>query len=349
MRSEQSLVFKMTIEERDSPPVGLPLDASGSPLPLELACIQHFHERRSVGDTGPLPERGTVGQEVTPDPNTIRTLGRSAPPRTTYRESFRVRFDDPARYFSCRAEAPNGIAVEFRLVARPRVDHVFMASYALYSGPKRKGGFDCYFVGLIAIALDQDLPEQVKRLVKTGLDDLMYRRCGPGRPRFGNFEPWIATHEESIGDGAVEVSIDESRNLTIRINTTAVSDLTLQDREAAQQWIARVQRQLARRRGAPAEFSRDELRAAYRNLVPICSALLHAAPQGAWPPFRTRAAALAQVGTIVQGDAPAPYRRAIADAMIAYKRRPSATALARSVLSLWTSLSLDWVRRATRD
>ena len=339
----------MTLEETDYPPVGLPLDSSGRPLPLELASIQHFHERRYIGETEPVPDRGTTGPTVPSDTNTIRTLGRSGRARTTYKESFHVRFDEPARYFRCRAKGPNGIAVEFRLVARPRVGHIFMASYALYSGPSRQRDFNCYFVGLLPIAQDQELPEQVKRLARTGMDDLMFQRCGPGRPRFGDFEPWVASHVESIGDGAVEVSVDEARNLTIRINTTAVRDLALQDREAAQRWVARVQRQLARRRGAPAEFSRDELRAAYSNLLPICVALLRAAPQGAWPPFRSRAATLAHVGTVAQGDAPAPYRRAMADAMFAYKRRPSASALARNILSLWAALSLDWVRRATRE
>jgi hypothetical protein len=339
------------LREIDGPPNDLPTGEDGQAVPMEIALLQHFTESRGIG----LPAPPSQASELllppgsSPDLYVLPELPLERPSLMTWRESIVVDGSIPARYFQVVVTLPALPTVELRLVARPSAHYAFLAAYMLYSPEMRvEHGFNCYHVRVVGLPDDLPIGDVIQALARDEISALLRQERGPAKPLWGDLRPLLKTVvTESAGGAAIHELDTKSGRIRVEIDPVRLRDASAEDRAAVRARLQAVETEIALSPGTRPVYVENTIKAAYRKMLPICSSIL-ADVRGRG---RRRIFHLSAMESLVRRRAVGNplLQEAIARVLWDSSRLPSAKALALRSLAITTELTVDWVRRVTRE
>ncbi|MBZ5638302.1 MAG: hypothetical protein LAO51_06030 [Acidobacteriia bacterium] len=339
------------LREMTGPPKDLPKSDAGHAMPMEIALLQHFAESRGFDPFTPPPQVS----EVSPPPDSspglyvLPDLPTERPSPRQCRYSIGVDASIPARYFQVVVRIPKLPSVELRCVARPSAHYLFLAAYMLYPPEMRmEAGFDCYHVRVVGLTDDLPIADVIRALSLEEIGALLRLERGPGKPHWGDLRPLLRTvviesaggaavHEINMGRGKIRVELDPAR----------LRDASAVDRAAVRARLQAVEGEIELPPGNRPWYGGKTIKEAYRKMIPICTSILTDARARGRQNFFHLNAVESMVRKRAVGNP--MLQEAIARVLWESSRLPSAKALALRSLAISMGLTVDWVRRVTRE
>lgn len=339
----QSTTIHVRVDE--CTPSFLPSDGHGGKKPFELFALREFYESRG-GHPSQSESVTTEGALLS-----LPSLSALDVPPDRWIDSLEVAVGGYGRHAFACVSLGWPLFYECGMVFRPDHSYAFVASFlhCLPPTPTEQRRRNCYHVHCIeGIPPPAEVQTAVSAIVRSELDGLCANRVSPRKPHMGDLRPLLRTSTRRIAGGAVEIAFEfRAKTRGVVIDDAKLASLEGPARRAS---IAAVQSSLRTtrgKRGARPLVPPKQLRSAYRQLVPLCEALLFDLPRAPWPPFETRGEAEMFLRSKVRGSD--PELRAIARVLTTGRRCPNARGLAIAILERWLGVSKDWLRRLTRD